>query len=172
MSDTTSRASTSPLYLVATDDGSTDTHLPVREAGLRAAESDGARVVLFDRTSESTMTDPYPVGAWSPEDDAVSPTSQLDPETLEGLGRTYLADQLREARGRGLEVDAFLGEGTGAQSVQEAVERFQPTLVFLPESMDHQGLVGKLRGDTLEKVEERTDAELRLVDTDGSTRTV
>ena len=171
MSDTTSTSSRAPLYLVATDDGSTDDHLPVREAGLRAAESDGARVVLFDRTSESTLTDPYPVGAWSPEDDAVSPTSKLDPETLEGLGRTYLAEQLREARGRGLDAYAFLGEGTGAQSVQEAVERFSPTLVFLPESMDHKGLVGKLRGDTLEKVRDRVDAEIRLVDTDGSVRT-
>lgn len=156
-----------PLYLVVTDDGKDPELTAVREAGLQMAEQDGARVVLYDASSESLLTDPYPVGAWSPEDDATSPSSDLDPETLEGLGRGYLAEQLVEARGRGLDVTAYLAEGMGANAVAEAVERFSPQVLVLPEAASHPSLLDKLRGRSLDRLEDQVDIEVRLIGADG-----
>lgn len=161
---------TSPLYLIATDNGKDDAYRISREAGLRLAKDDGAAVVLYDRSSESYLTDPYPVGPWSDEDDAVSAESKLEPETLENLGRGYLATQLREAREAGLEAEAYLGQGSGAEALQRAIERYHPSLVVLPDEVDKASLLDRLGDNTLEDFKEKVDAELRLVDRDGNFR--
>jgi hypothetical protein len=170
MSDATSPPR--PLYLVATDDGAVEGYDTVREVGLAKALEDGARVLLYDASSESLLTDPYPVGPWSPEDDAIGPNDALDPQTLEGLGRGYLAEQLLAARERGLQVRAYLAEGTGAKAIVEAVERFSPDLLVLPKSLDDPSLVDKVRSNTLSDLREQVGIPILLVDRDGSTVTV
>ena len=159
-----------PLYLVATDDGGTEDFAAVREAGMAKAQEDGARVLLYDATSESLLTDPYPVGPWSAEDDATSPDSELDPQTLHGLGRGYLADQLEAARARGLDIHAYLAEGTGTKAIVEAVQRFSPDLLVLPSSLSDPSLLDKVRSNTLDELKEQTDVDILLVNADGSVR--
>ncbi|MGI8576232.1 MAG: universal stress protein [Egibacteraceae bacterium] len=158
-----------PLYLVATDDGSDNSYAPARAAGVDQAERDGAQVVLYDRTSESSMTDPYPVGPWSDEEDAVSASSRLDAETLDSLGRGYLAEQLREAQQRGIEIEAHLGQGSGVEALQRTVERYQPDLVILPASVRESSLLDKVQHNTWEDFADSIDAEIRLIDKDGQT---
>lgn len=158
------------LYLIATDNGKDDAYEVSREAGLRLAKEDGAAVVLYDRSSESYLTDPYPVGPWSDEDDAVSAESQLDPETLENLGRGYLARQLEDARAAGVDAEAYLGQGSGADALQRAIERFRPVLVVLPDQVEHASLMDRLGGNTFEDFKEEVDAEIRLVDRSGNMR--
>jgi len=155
-----------PLYLVATDDGS-KVYLENRRVGLELALKDQARVVLYDRSSESYLVDPYPVGAWSSPGDALSATSQMDPRTLLSLGRAYLADQLVGAREGGLDVSAYLAMGHGAHALAEAVERLHPDLLVLPAAMAQPTLIDRLRRNTLADLRERTRVEVHLVQPPG-----
>ena len=159
-----------PLYLIATDNGQDDAYQVSRETGLRLAKEHSAAVVLYDRSSESYLTDPYPVGPWSDEDDAVSADSDLDARTLENLGRGYLATQLEQARAAGVDAEAYLGQGSGADALQRAIERYRPDLVILPDEVADASLLDRLGGNTLEDFKKAVDAEIRLVDRDGNVR--
>lgn len=163
-------ADTDSLYLVATDDGSDPDYTTTREAGCRLAQEDGAAVLLYDRTSESMLTDPYPVGPWSPEEDAVSEDTELDTEMLENLGRHYLIEQIREAEQQGLQVRAHLARGAGDEAFTDAVDRFHPDLLVLPESMASPSLTDRVRGSSLAKIQESVGVPIRVVSSDGSVR--
>jgi hypothetical protein len=156
-----------PLYLVATDDGS-EMYAENRRVGLELALKDEARVVLFDRSSESYLVDPYPVGAWSSSADAVSAASQLNAMTLRSLGRAYLAEQLAAAREAGLDASAYLAMGHGAHALAEAVERWSPDLLVLPAAMARPTLLDRLRRNTLDDLRERTHVEVHLVQRPGT----
>jgi hypothetical protein len=155
-------------YLVATDDGSDEAYTATREAGFDLAADAGAGVILYDRTSESKLTNPYPAGPWSDEDDALSPESELPPETLRELGRDYLADQVVAGRERGLRVRAHLAVNTGAEALSDAVERYRPTTVVFPEEVtDDGGLFDKVRHNTVADLLADTDAQVVLIDAHG-----
>lgn len=158
----------SRLYLVATGDGSDPQHAACRRTGLRLARDDGARVVLYDRSSESALVDPYPAGNIDPRSDTVSRASVLDDQSLRALGREYLVDQLAEARDMGLEVDAYLAEGTGVDAVVEAIELRRPDVVVLPAAVVSDSLLDRLRGDTAVNLAEKVAADIVFVDGDGN----
>lgn len=155
-----------PLYLVPTDDGVED-FSAVRKAGLELAATDGARVLLYDRSSESYFTDPYTFGPWGNNLDGVAPSDPLEPHTLRSLGRSYLADQLLEVRGRGIEAQAFLAQGHGLTALAAVCQRFHPDLLFLPYEMAHPSLYNRLRGNTLSDLLRLMDLRVRLVDPQG-----
>lgn len=152
-----------PLYLVATDDGS-PVYVETCRVGLDLARKADARVVLFDRSSESYLVDPYPVGAWSSPADAVSAASEMDAGTLASLGRDYLADQLAAARSGGLDVRAYLAMGHGAAALVEAVERWRPDLLVLPTTMARPSLLDRLRRNTLDDLRQRVNVQVHLVE--------
>ena len=162
---------TTPLYLVATDDGSYAAYTTTRRAGLELAKRDGAAVLLYDRASESYLTDPYPVGPWSPEDDAVSEHTELDRQMLENLGRHYLVEQWTEAEEQGLQVRAHLARGAAAEALVDAVSRYQPDLIILPEEVTDASLAERVTGNTLDKFRKSVDVEVRLVNDAGDMRT-
>jgi hypothetical protein len=156
------------LYLVATDEGQDPAYNASREAGLEMASRDGAAVLLYDRSPESALTDPFPVGAASPTEDALSEDSQLDPKTLDSLGRAVIADQVREARQLGLQVHAYLAQGTGAEALGDCVSRVSPDLLILPaEVADRASLADRLRHKTLEDLRQQSPAKIKLVSSDG-----
>lgn len=158
------------LYLVATDDGSDPDYATNREVGLRLAKEDGATVLLYDRTSESYLTDPYPVGPWSPESDAVSEDTELDQQMLDNLGRHYLLEQWREAEAQGVRVRAHLARGAGAEALADAVSRYEPDLVILPESVDSPSLADRISGNSLQRMRKRVDVPVKLVSSSGDVR--
>lgn len=141
-----------PLYLIATDDGSAELGA-VRAEGLRRAEADGARVLLYDRSAESRLNEPYDIGPWGREEDGVGPATALEPDVLEGLGRRYLADQLRLVRAKGFDARVFMPRGTGVKALAEAVRRFGPDRIFLPGSMAEAGLVDRVTRNTLDDID-------------------
>lgn len=156
-------------YLVATDDGSDEAYTATREAGFDLAAEASAGVILYDRSSESKMTNPYPAGPWSDEDDALSPESELEPETLREMGRGYLADQVAAARERGLEVRAHLAVNTGAEALSDAVARYRPAVVVFPEEIRDDGdLLDKARHNTVADLLADTDARVVLIDRRGN----
>jgi len=159
----------SAWYLVATDDGSDKAYTATREAGFELAAEADAGVILYDRTSESKMTNPSPAGPWSDEHDAVSPESELGPETLQEMGRGYLADQVVAGRERGLDVRAHLAVNTGAEALSDAVERYRPAAVVFPESVQEDGNVfDKVRHNTVADALAHTDARVILIDQQGN----
>lgn len=153
--------------MVATDDGTDPDYRRTREAGMELAESDGASLLLYDRTSESYLTDPYPAGPWSPEEDAVSESTELDREMLHNLGRDYLVEQLDESERRGVFTRVHMARGTGAEAMAEAVQRYDPDLLILPQSMDNPSLLNRVVGNTLKRLRSKVDVDIRLVDEDG-----
>jgi hypothetical protein len=160
----------SAWYLVATDDGSDEAYTATREAGFELAAEADAGVILYDRTSESKMTNPYPAGPWSDEDDAVSPDYELTPETLREMGRGYLADQMVAGRERGIDIRAHLAVNTGAEALSDAVERYRPAMVVFPDNIrDSGGLLDKVRHNTVEDLLAHTDAKVVLIDRGGNT---
>lgn len=156
-----------PRYLVATDDGTDPRYAAVREAGIAAAREDGANIVLYDRTTESYLTNPYPSGPWSGEDDALSPAWQLTPGRLDAIGRSYLAQQVRDATDAGVRATAHLAVDTGATAMRDAVSRYTPDVVFLPAHIAKPSLYDRVRGNTLRSLQSAIDGPIRLVDRDG-----
>jgi hypothetical protein len=164
MSDTPSA-----WYLVATDDGSDEAYTATRRAGFQMAAEAGAGVVLYDRTSESKLTNPYPAGPWSDEGDAVSPEAELEPETLREMGRGYLADQVTEGRDHAIAVRAHLAVNTGAEALADAVDRYRPSHVIFPASIeDEGGLLDKARHNTVADLLSDTAAQVVLIDREGN----
>jgi hypothetical protein len=156
-------------YLVATDDGSDAAYAVTREAGLELAADADAGVILYDRTSESKLTNPYPSGPWSDEGDAVSPESELEPETLHDMGRGYLAEQVVDARDRGIPTRAHLAVNTGAEALSDAVRRYRPTTVVFPRrATEDASLLDKATHDTVADLLADTSAEVVLIDDEGN----
>lgn len=155
-------------YLVATDDGSDSAYTVTREAGLEMAAQADAGVILYDRTSESRLTNPYPSGPWSDEDDAVSPDSELEPDTLREMGRAYLADQILDARRRGVVARAHLAVNTGAEALSDAVRRYRPTTVVFPQrATEDASFLDKVTHDTVADLLDHTSADVVLIDDRG-----
>lgn len=159
-------------YLVATDDGSDSAYTVTREAGLDLAVKAEAGIILYDRTSESRLTNPYPSGPWSDEGDAVSPESELEPETLREMGRGYLAEQIVEARDRGIATRAHLAVNTGAEALADAVRRYRPaTVVFPQKATDDASFLDKVTHETVADLLADTSAEVVLIDAEGNQTT-
>ncbi len=167
-----SRQPAGPRYLVATDDGSDARYRAVRDAGIAAAREDGASVVLYDRTTESYLTNPYPSGPWSDEEDALSPGWELSPGRLDAVGRGYLADQLRAASAAGVRATAHMAVDTGATAMRDAVARYSPDVVFLPAHITNPSLLDRVRGNTLKSLTSAIDTPVRLVDESGKVQDV
>jgi hypothetical protein len=156
-------------YLVATDDGNDAAYSVTREAGVELAAEADAGVILYDRTSESKLTNPYPSGPWSDEGDAVSPNSELEPETLREMGRGYLADQVVEIRDRDVPARAHLAVNTGARALSDAVRRYRPTTIVFPSSAaDEGGMLAKLTDGSVAEALSETSAEVVLIDDEGN----
>lgn len=155
-------------YLAATDDGTDPRYEAVRRAALAAATADGAGLVLYDRSTESYLTNPYPSGPWSDEADALSPGWQLSPQALDAVGRGYLADQLRAAADAGVNATAHLAVDTGATAMADAVARFTPDVVFLPQHVEQPSLLDRVKRNTLTALAGAIQGPIRLVTADGT----
>jgi hypothetical protein len=155
-------------FLVATDDGGDPRYAAVRDAALADARDEGAGVVLYDRSTESYLTNPYPSGPWSSEDAALSPSWELSPASLDAIGRGYLAQQVRDAEAVGVVTVAHLAVDRGAKALREAVGRYTPDVVYLPAHVSEPSLLDRVRGNTLTTLTGAIDdVAVRLVDADG-----
>lgn len=155
-------------YLAATDDGTDPRYAAVRRAALDAASADGAGLILYDRTTESYLTNPYPSGPWSDEGDALSPGWQLSPQALDAVGRGYLAEQLRAAADAGVNATAHLAVDTGATAMADVVARFAPDIVFLPQHLERPSLLDRVKRNTLPALAAVIRGPIRVVAADGT----
>ena len=157
----------STMLLVATDDGVDPAYAVCRRAGLEVARREGAAVVLYDRSSESYLVDPYESGPWTSQNHGPAGKTLLTPNELVRLGRRYLADQVAEGRALGLQVGAWLARGTGPAAMADACERLQVQRAILPGKMGRPSLRDRVLGRTLADFQARVPAKITLVNDDG-----
>jgi hypothetical protein len=158
----------STMLLVATDDGTDPAYAVCRRAGLEVARREGAAVVLYDRSSESYLVDPYESGPWTSQNHGPAGDRPLDLPELVRLGRRYLADQVSEGRALGLQVGAWLARGTGPAALAAACERLQVDRVVLPDQLARPSLRDRVLGRTLAGFQDRLAAKITLVDDQGA----
>jgi hypothetical protein len=155
------------VVLGATDDGLDPAYQATRQAAFAVAAREGARVVLFDRSPELYLVDPYerprqggPAGA--------PRSSLLNQRTASRLGRAYLAEQLAEASQLGLDGAAWVARGHGPDALAAACEVLDAERVVLPATLAAPPLIDRVRGHTLAAFRRRVPARISLADTDGT----
>jgi hypothetical protein len=158
----------STMLLVATDDETDPAYAVCRRAGLELARREGATVVLYDRSSESYLVDPYESGPWTSQNHGPAGDRPLDLPELLRLGRRYLADQVTEGRALGLEVGAWLARGTGPAAMAAACQCLGVDRVVLPDKLAHPSLRDRVLGRTLAAFQDRLAAKITLVNDQGA----
>ena len=128
------------------------------------AAREGARVVLFDRSPELYLVDPYERNG----DGGRPRSSLLSQRTASRLGRPYLAEQLAEARQLGLDGAAWVAHGHGPDALAAACEVLDAERVVLPATLATPQLVDRVRGHTLAAFRRRVPARITLADLDGT----
>jgi len=153
------------VVVAATDDGLDPAYQATRQAAFAVAARDGARLVLFDRSPELYLVDPYerPRG-----NGGGARRSLLSQRTAGRAGRPYLADQLAEAGRLGLEGAAWVARGHGPEALAAACEVLEAERVVLPATLAAPPLVDRVRGHTLAAFRRRVPARISLADLDGT----
>ena len=158
------RVGPAAVVLAATDDGLDPAYRATREAAFAVAAREGARLVLFDRSPELYLLDPYERARGNG-----GPRSSLLSQRGAGrAGRPYLADQLAEARRLGLDGAAWVARGHGPDALAAACEVLEAERVVLPAVLATPPLIDRVRGHTLAAFRRRVPARITLADLDGS----
>jgi hypothetical protein len=158
------RGGPAALVLAATDDGLDPAYQATRQAAFAVAAREGARVVLFDRSPELYLVDPYERNG----NGGRPRSSLLNQRTASRLGRPYLAEQLAEARQLGLDGAAWVARGHGPDALAAACEVLDAERVVLPATLATPQLVDRVRGHTLAAFRRRVPARITLADLDGT----
>jgi hypothetical protein len=159
------RVGPAALVLAATDDGLDPAYQATRQAAFAVAAREGARVVLFDRSPELYLVDPYEQARG---DGGRPPSALLSQRTASRAGRPYLAEQLAEARQLGLDGAAWVARGHGPDALAAACEVLDAERVVLPSTLAAPALIDRVRGHTLAAFRRRVPARISLADLDGT----
>jgi hypothetical protein len=157
------RVGPASVVLAATDDGLDPAYQATRQAAFAVAAREGARVVLFDRSPELYLIDPYERSG-----DGGRRSSLLNQRTASRLGRSYLAEQLAEASQLGLDGAAWVARGHGPDALAAACEVLDAERVVLPAALAAPALIDRVRGHTLAAFRRRVPARITLADLDGT----
>jgi anti-sigma factor RsiW len=159
------RVGPAALVLAATDDGLDPAYQATRQAAFTVAAREGARVVLFDRSPELYLVDPYEQASGN---GGRPPRALLNQRTAGRAGRPYLAEQLAEAHQLGLDSAAWVARGHGPDALAAACEVLDAERVVLPSTLAAPPLIDRVRGHTLAAFRRRVPARISLADLDGT----
>ena len=159
------RAGPAALVLAATDDGLDPAYQATRQAAYAVAAREGARVVLFDRSPELYLVDPYEPARGNGRRPR---SSLLNQRAASRSGRPYLAEQLAEARQLGLDGAAWVASGHGPDALAAACQVLEAERVVLPAALAAPALIDRVRGHTLAAFRRRVPARISLADLDGT----
>jgi hypothetical protein len=160
------RVGPAAVVVAATDDGLDPAYQATRQAAFAVAAREGARVVLFDRSPELYLVDPYE--RVRRHNGGRPRSSLLSQRTASRQGRPYLAEQLAEARRLGLDGAAWVARGHGPEALAAACEVLDAERVVLPAALATPPLIDRVRGHTLTAFRRRIPARITLADLDGS----
>jgi hypothetical protein len=159
------RVGPAAVVLAATDDGLDPAYQATRQAAFAVAAREGARVVLFDRSPELYLVDPYERAGGNGRGPRSSLLSQ---RAASRRGRPYLASQLAEARQLGLDGAAWVASGHGPAALAAACEVLDAERVVLPAAVATPHLIDRVRGHTLAAFRRQVPARITLADLDGT----
>ena len=159
------RVGPAAVVLAATDDGLDPAYQATRQAAFAVAAREGARVVLFDRSPELYLVDPYEPARGNGDRPRSSLLSQ---RTASRRGRPYLAEQLAEASQLGLDGAAWVARGHGPDALAAACEVLDAERVVLPAALADPPLIDRVRGHTLAAFRRRVPARIILANMDGT----
>ena len=163
--DLPTRVGPAALVLAATDDGLDPVYQATRQAAFAVAAREGARVVLFDRSPELYLVDPYEQARGN---GGRPPSALLNQRTASRAGRPYLAAQLAEAGQLGLDGAAWVARGHGPEALAAACEVLDAERVVLPSTLAAPALIDRVRGHTLAAFRRRVPARISLAGLDGA----
>jgi polyisoprenoid-binding protein YceI len=118
------------------------------------------------------VTDPYPSGRYTADVDGTHGERALVAAELGALGRSYLADQINDARRQGVLAMAWLPRKRGAAGLADAVDRTGAHLVLLASSVEHPSLAQRLMGHSLGSYLSRIQSPVAVVEPEGRIRLV
>jgi hypothetical protein len=159
------RVGPAAVVLAATDDGLDPAYQATRQAAFAVAAREGARVVLFDRSPELYLVDPYEPALGN---GGRPRSSLLNQRTASRQGRPYLAEQLGEAGRLGLDGAAWVARGHGPDALAAARRVLEVERVVLPAALATPPLIDRVRGHTLAAFRRRVPARITLADLDGT----
>jgi hypothetical protein len=144
----------------------------VRDAAVEIGRG-GAKVILYDRDSASAFADPMP-NQWGSQAEGAQFNDPLSDQELVKLGREPFAGKVAAARQAGVDAWGWLASDHGTDAAVAYAREHGADLVLLPADLEDPGLVGRLKGETVDKAvseAEETAAGLAvvLVAPDGST---
>lgn len=157
---------TSPTVIIAYT-AEDDRYRVVRQAAEQTAAAAEARLILYDIDAAQMFASPLPQEAWSGEGDRAQWPNQLTPMDLERAGRHEIAQQVREARDRGIQAFGWLPEKKGAEGIAEYADEQEADLIIMPREMEEPGLMDRLRGATVDAAVEKTGRPIAVVDERG-----
>jgi hypothetical protein len=159
------RVGPAAVVLAATDDGLDPAYQATRQAAFAVAAREGARLVLFDRSPELYLVDPYEPAR---QNGGRPGSSLLNQRMASRRGRPYLAEQLSEARRLGLDGAAWVARGHGPDALAAACQVLEAERVVLPAALATPPLIDRVRGHTLAAFRRRVPARITLADLDGT----
>jgi putative zinc finger protein len=159
------RVGPAAVVLATTDDGLDPAYQATRQAAFAVAAREGARLVLFDRSPELYLVDPYEPALGN---GGRPRSSLLNQRTASRQGRPYLAEQLGEAGRLGLDGAAWVARGHGPDALAAACRVLEAERVVLPAALATPPLIDRVRGHTLAAFRRRVPARITLADLDGT----
>jgi hypothetical protein len=154
------------LILVATDDGGDSAYHVSLTTAIEVAREVPADLLLYDRSAESLLLDPYPY----PE--SMDDSRTLNPQCLRSLGRHYMAKQVEACIQEGVSASGWLPRAIGAKEMARCAEMFGVDAVILPAGLDSPSLLDRIRGNCLHKFCQQLEVPIFLVTADAKLQVV
>lgn len=120
--------------------GEDDRFEPVREAAVERALAEHATLILYDMdASGSPLESPLPT-QWSAEGTEDELSGRLGPEELEAAGRAPIAEQVRIARGKGIDAWGWLPNDAGRDDLIAYASKQPAPHIIVPGDEDDMDL--------------------------------
>ncbi len=139
-----------------------DQYTEVRREAQAHAKAHGCVLILYAADAASLFADPMP-NEWDSDGEVERFGDRLNPDDLEFLGRSAIADQVREGQRAYVKTAAWLPKDKGVEALAEYAIAQGAHIVFVPEGLDSvEGLPPLLAGGKSGSV------DLQVVPTPGS----
>ena len=149
------------LILVAVDGHDGSAYQRSLPAGIDLVRGTDRSLLLYDRSAESSLVDPYPYP------DGIDDTHMLDAQFARCLGRDYLAEQIEVCQREGVSASAWLPRASGPKEMARCVRTFGVNAAILPAELDSPSLVDRVRGNCLRRFREELDVPIMIVTADS-----
>jgi hypothetical protein len=139
-----------------------DRFATARRSAVDLAVEQGRPLILYDWDAPSLFSEPLPTW-WSSEGWDRRVTDRLDPEALDAVGRSRIADQAREAAERGVAAFGWLPSDHGSQALADYANNQGASIVVVPRGLTElDGLEALVNGSThpVQELDERAAARV------------